>query len=350
MATHLKVAIIQLYAEPVNPAKNYERAEAFIRQAAAQGAQLAVLPEYHLSGWAPERPGFVATSRVAADYLARYRALARELRVAIVPGTILEPVDEEGGGGGGAGAAEGEGDGGKGSGKGSGMLITAYFIGPDGAVLARYRKKNLWHPERAHLVPDAASPHAAFDTPWGFRAGMLVCWDLAFPEAFRELVADGARVIVVPSFWLGSEGPSPDMDNSNNNYDNRSDSNDNKGSGHVTIATTAATERLFVESTCVARAFENTAAIVYVNAGAPPGLAEGAVDGQGYEYLGASQVAIPLQGALGKMGPPEGVNVVDIDFSVLDQAEAAYKVREDIAREGWHYVRTQSVGGTTKPE
>ena len=146
------------------------------------------------------------------------------------------------------------------------------------------------------------------------------------------LVADGARVIIVPSFWLADEGPSPDMDHGG-------------GDGAQTIATKAATERLFVGSACVTRAFENTAAIVYVNAGAPAGLAEGAVDGQGYEYLGLSQVAMPLQGALGKMGPPEGVNVVDIDFSVLDKAEEAYKVREDIAREGWHYVRTLSVGG-----
>lgn len=384
MATHLKVAIIQLYAEvraslpcrdsrpdigqpnspglppaqtyipvftsmrrrtpltyitpwqPVQPARNFERAAALIRQAAAQGAQLAVLPEYHLSGWAPERPGFADTAALAGEYLARYRALARELHVAIVPGTILEPVDaddddDDAGASTANAAAAGATDGKEGE-KGSGMLNTAYFIAPDGAVIARYRKKNLWHPERAHLVPDAASPHSAFDTPWGFRAGMLVCWDLAFPEAFRELVADGARVIIVPSFWLADEGPSPDM-------------NHGDGDGAQTIATKAATERLFVGSACVARAFENTAAIVYVNAGAPAGLAEGAVDVQGYEYLGLSQVAMPLQGALGKMGPPEGVNVVDIDFSVLDKAEEAYKVREDIAREGWHYVRTLSVGG-----
>ncbi|KAL3962597.1 hypothetical protein ACCO45_004120 [Purpureocillium lilacinum] len=262
MATHLKVAIIQLYAEPVQPARNFERAAAFIRQAAAQGAQLAVLPEYHLSGWAPERPGFADTATLAGEYLARYRALARELRVAIVPGTILEPVDVDDDRSEGNGAGASTGAAGASREKGSGMLNTAYFIGPDGAIIARYRKKNLWHPERAHLVPDAASPHSAFDTPWGFRAGMLVCWDLAFPEAFRELVADGARVIIVPSFWLADEGPSPDM-------------NHGDGDGAQTIATKAATERLFVGSACVARAFENTAAIVYVNAGAPAGLAEG---------------------------------------------------------------------------
>lgn len=30
---------------------------------------------------------------------------------------------------------------------------------------------------------------------------MLICWDLAFPEAFRELICQGAKLIIIPSFW-----------------------------------------------------------------------------------------------------------------------------------------------------
>ncbi|KND88150.1 Hydrolase [Tolypocladium ophioglossoides CBS 100239] len=294
MAPSLKIAVIQLYAEAVKPADNFARASAYIRQAAAQGAQLAVLPEYHLSGWAPESPAFAATARDAAHYLEQYRVLARELQVAIVPGTIVEPH--------GNGNGDGDGDG-----DGDGLANAAYFIGPDGEVCARYQKKNLWHPERPHLVADIATPHAAFDTPWG-RMGLLVCWDLAFPEAFRELVAAGARVVIVPAFWLASDG----------------------GDG---AAVDPHSERVFLESVCVARAFENTCAVVFANAGAPAGTAD-ARDGQGNEYVGVSQVAMPLQGALGRMGPGEGMSLVDVDLGVLDMAEEVYKVREDLAGEG----------------
>lgn len=76
---------------------------------------------------------------------------------------------------------------------------TAYFISNDGAILGSYRKKNIWHPERPHLTSSARERHEAIDTPIG-RVGMLICWDLAFPEAFRELIADGAQLIVIPTF------------------------------------------------------------------------------------------------------------------------------------------------------
>lgn len=31
---------------------------------------------------------------------------------------------------------------------------------------------------------------------------MLICWDLAFPEAFRELIAQGAKIIIIPTFCM----------------------------------------------------------------------------------------------------------------------------------------------------
>lgn len=49
-----------------------------------------MLPEYHLTSWKPELPGFVAACAESEKYLERYRALARELNISIVPGTICE--------------------------------------------------------------------------------------------------------------------------------------------------------------------------------------------------------------------------------------------------------------------
>lgn len=54
-------------------------------------------------------------------------------------------------------------------------------------------------PEREHLTSSGRDIHEVFDTPIG-RVGMLVCWDLAFPEAFRELISQGAKIIIIPSF------------------------------------------------------------------------------------------------------------------------------------------------------
>ena len=71
--------------------------------------------------------------------------------------------------------------------------------------------------------------------------------------------------------------------------------------------------------------------VVFANAGGPVGkVTKGS-------YAGLSQVAVPFKGALGKLGPEEGMSVVEVDMQILEDAEANYKVREDIRREGWHY-------------
>ncbi|KID77923.1 Nitrilase/cyanide hydratase and apolipoprotein N-acyltransferase, partial [Metarhizium brunneum ARSEF 3297] len=277
--------------QPLAPTDNFARAEAYLRDAASQGANMAVLPEYHLASWVPDAVEFASIAAQSAPYLEKYRALAKELNMAIVPGTLLEPETSSGGG----------------------LANVAYFIGPDGAVLGRYQKKNLWHPERPHLAADIESPHTAFDTPWG-RMGMLICWDIAFPEAYKALVADGARVIISPSFWLADDGGEG------------SDLNPN-------------CEKMFLDNVCIARAFENTAAIVYVNSGAPKGSTDGK-DGRGNTFCGVSQVAVPIVGRLGggeSMGPAEEMRIFEVDMGLLDMAESVYKVRGDMAREGWHY-------------
>ena len=55
------------------------------------------------------------------------------------------------------------------------------------------------HPERPHLSSSQYDRHLVHDTPLG-RVGMLICWDLAFPEAFRELISQGAKIIIIPTF------------------------------------------------------------------------------------------------------------------------------------------------------
>ena len=105
---------------------NYAKAVTFIEQAAAQGAQLAVLPEYHLTNWVPEDPQFSDLCGEWEVYLNRYRALARSHNICIVPGTIVERHQH----------AEKEEE---------KLLNVAYFIDNKGEILGSYQKKNLWY-------------------------------------------------------------------------------------------------------------------------------------------------------------------------------------------------------------
>ena len=53
----------------------------FIRSAAAQGAKLAVLPEYHLTSWKPNDPEFLNCIEQCSGYLERYCSLAKECNI-----------------------------------------------------------------------------------------------------------------------------------------------------------------------------------------------------------------------------------------------------------------------------
>lgn len=75
--------------------------------------------------------------------------------------------------------------------------------------------------------------HEVFDTPIG-KVGLLICWDLAFPEAFRELIANGAKIIIIPTFWKHTD------------------------CSEAGLKLNPSAEGLFLDSMLTARAFENT--------------------------------------------------------------------------------------------
>ena len=198
---------------------NFEKAADYIRAAARQHAHLAVLPEYHLLNWVPHDPKFKEACGDWKTYLEKYQALAKECNINIVPGTIVELHD--------AGTEDER------------LLNVAYFIDNTGEIAGRYVKKNLWGPiERDHLTSSSMDEHPVFDTPVG-KIGMLVCWDLAFPEAFRELICKGAKMIIIPTFWTLSD------------------------CSKEGLAINPTAEGLFLDSMLTARCFENTCGELY---------------------------------------------------------------------------------------
>ncbi|KAH8430687.1 carbon-nitrogen hydrolase family protein [Aspergillus melleus] len=281
MAPTKRIAVAQWHIKDLDVEYNHKRACQYIREAASQGAELIVLPEYHLNGFTPTSPLYATQASTTQTYLSTYQSLARELQICLVPGTIVEKHGDR-------------------------LYNTAYFISADGSILGSYRKKNIWHPERPYLTSSGLDErHEVLDTPIG-KVGLLICWDLAFPEAFRELVIRGAEVVVVPTYWTKLDA-SPAL-----------------------LAANPHCETLLLESMLTARCFENTCAVVFANA------ASSAEDSEA-KFLGLSGVHVPPLGAVGKMGPEEGVLTVDVDMGLVRLAEENYKVREDLGREGWHY-------------
>ena len=85
---------------------------------------------------------------------------------------------------------------------GKAVYNTSVLMGRDGALLGKYRKVCLPREEiDGGITPGHEYP--VFDTDFG-RVGMMICWDLHFPEVARELAARGAEVILMP-IWGGNE-------------------------------------------------------------------------------------------------------------------------------------------------
>jgi len=94
------------------------------------------------------------------------------------------------------------------------VFNTTCLLGPEG-LLSRYRKVNPWIPYEVHASPHdiADYPDPLFpvaDTPIG-RIGCAICYDWLFPEAMRQLTANGAEVLVRVSAYMDPWGATEPM-------------------------------------------------------------------------------------------------------------------------------------------
>ena len=169
----LRVALLQMDIALGDPTANLQTAEAWVAQAARQGADLALLPELWATGYDLARAATLADPLDAGAFAALAR-WARSYGLA-VGGSHLERTPR-------------------------GVANTFALYGPDGARWGVYRKIHLFGPmaEGRYLIPGEAVTLA--NTPWG-PLGLAVCYDLRFPELFRLQAAAGARLLLLVAEW-----------------------------------------------------------------------------------------------------------------------------------------------------
>lgn len=161
--------------------RNLSTADRLVREAAGRGATLVLLPEK----WNVLGRGEVMSSAAQTldgPSLSWARRLAAELSIDLVAGSIVEEL----------------------SGEERRANLSVHF-GPDGEPRAAYRKLHMFdvevdgvvYAESAHERPgeEVVVSELADGTP----LGMSVCYDVRFPELYRELSARGARLLTVPS-------------------------------------------------------------------------------------------------------------------------------------------------------
>jgi len=148
--------------------------------------RLILHPELFLTGLAPatmprpvEMPRRQLAESIPGPLTDRLCALARELDVWLVPGSIYERGEQ-------------------------GIHNTAIAIAPDGSIRARYRKVFPWRPWEETTPGDE---FVVFDIEDVGRVGLMICYDGWFPEVARHLAWMGAEVILQPSLTMTSDRP-----------------------------------------------------------------------------------------------------------------------------------------------
>lgn len=153
---------------------------------------------------------------------------------------------------------------------------SAIFISAEGEVLLNYRKTHLWGPyEKKYFTP--GSSLAPVVKIGEVSVGLLICWDVEFPEPSRVLMLRGADLILVPTACMTSFAP---------------------------------------EVTVRARAFENKLFVAYVNR---------AGEENGSRFCGLSSVVTPNGDCACKAGEESG----ELLFTDIEPKRADYQESRD---------------------
>jgi predicted amidohydrolase len=166
------------------PAANREAIRAAVVEAADAGARLVVLPEladsgYMLSGAGEARS--LASAAATSATLREWRSLAAEHDLSIAGGFCELGTD--------------------------GMLYNSAAIVDASGTRAVYRKVHLWDDEKKIFTPGGDVP-AVVELPFG-NVGLMICYDLEFPEWVRLAALSGADLIAAPVNWPASASPAP---------------------------------------------------------------------------------------------------------------------------------------------
>ena len=177
------VAAVQMYCNrPVE--ENITEAEARIREAAAQGAQIILLPELFENRYFCQERNYayynMATSVEENPAINRLREVAREWKV-VLPVSFYEK-------------------------DGNVTYNSVAIIDADGSILGVYRKTHIpddhFYQEKFYFTPGNTG-FRVWDTAYG-RIGVGICWDQWFPEAARCMALMGAQLLFYPTA-IGSE-------------------------------------------------------------------------------------------------------------------------------------------------
>jgi len=265
MESKIKVALAQMSCKREGKAENLAKIEQTVIKAKRQAADLVIFPELSLTGYVVRDQIYELAETIPGPSTKAIENIAKKTKVHIVFG--MPELSEK---------AQAT------------IYNAAVFVGPEG-VIGKYRKMYLpthsVFEEKRYFRPGYQT--AAFDTELG-KIGLIICYDVFFPEVSRLTRLKGAQLIVC-------------------------------------ISASPATRRAFFETLTVARAIENTAFLAYVNlVGIEDGL----------QFWGGSRLVGPNGKVLVQAKyDEEDLVMCDVDYTDIRPVETFVPTLKDLRPE-----------------
>ena len=171
----MKICCVQMDVCAAEPKQNFARAESLIREAAKSQPDVILLPELWNTGFAPKAINPAQADEDGARTKALCGSLAKELGVNIVAGSVLAK-------------------------KADTLFNTAYVFDRTGDCVAEYDKTHLFSLSGEGESYAAGDRLVTFPLD-GVICGILICYDLRFPELARVLALSGVKVLLIPAEW-----------------------------------------------------------------------------------------------------------------------------------------------------
>ncbi|MGN0447440.1 MAG: carbon-nitrogen family hydrolase [Acutalibacteraceae bacterium] len=171
----MKISCLQMNMELGNPAKNFVIAKYLIVEAMKEKPDVLVLPETWNTGFFPKENLAVLSCNNGAEVKEEIGSLAKKYGVNIVAGSVSNK-------------------------RGDSVYNTALVFNRSGDCIAEYDKTHLFSPmgENEFYTPGDSLCRFTLD---GVNCGIIICYDLRFPELARTLALKGIDVLFVVSQW-----------------------------------------------------------------------------------------------------------------------------------------------------
>lgn len=178
-------AIVQTYPQFADPELNLAKTLQLIDKYSQKKAELIVFPECNLSGYCFEslEEARKIAEKIPGPITDAIALKAKQTNTFIVIG-ILEKKENR-------------------------IYNTAVMINNDGDISHRYRKTHLSYLGVDRFTHAGKNPFEVIDTKIG-KIGLLICYDLLFPEPARVLKLKGAELIIIPTNWPQGAQASPE--------------------------------------------------------------------------------------------------------------------------------------------